>query len=78
MNFVVRKELLELAVQLRHQRFVMGKHQRGLLYILDDIGHSEGLAGARDAQQGHRINPLPKSRAELLYGFGLVSGGLIS
>ena len=71
---IVGEERLEFSVQLCGQSLVMAQNQGGPLEVLDDIGHSEGLAGARDAQQGHRINPLPKSRAELLYGFGLVSG----
>ncbi len=49
---VVRKELAELAVQLRRQRLVGGEHDRGSPQPGDHVGHGEGLARAGHAQQG--------------------------
>ena len=44
---VVRKEVHELAVQLRGEGLVVGEHEGGKLDLLDDLGHGEGLAGSR-------------------------------
>ena len=41
---VFRKEGLELVIQLRGQSFVMCQNQRGAAGLLDQLGHSEGLA----------------------------------
>ena len=49
---VLRKEHLELAVQLRRQRLVVREHQRRPLHLLDHVGDGEGLAGAGHPQQG--------------------------
>ncbi len=51
MDGVVRKELLELAVELGGQRLVVRQHQRRPLHGLDDVGHRERLARAGDAHQ---------------------------
>ena len=48
---VVRKERLELAVELRGQRLVRREDQRGALRLLDHLRHREGLARAGDAEQ---------------------------
>ena len=47
---VIWKKLLELAIQLRHEGFVVGKHQSGFLHLLQHIGHGKGLARARHPQ----------------------------
>ena len=49
---VVGKELSELTVKLGGQGLVMGHDQRGLLYLLDDLGDGIGFAGAGCPQQG--------------------------
>ena len=41
MDGVVRKEILELAVQLRRQRFVVAEDERRFLHFFDDIRHRE-------------------------------------
>lgn len=48
---VVGEELPKLRAELRGQGLVVGQYQRGLLDLLNDRGHGEGLAGAGDAQQ---------------------------
>ena len=48
---VFREEVLELPVQLRREGLVMAQHQRRTVQPRDDVGHREGLPGARHAQQ---------------------------
>ena len=48
---VVRKETLELAVELRRQRLVRRQDQRRTLCRLNDVRHRERLARAGDAEQ---------------------------
>ena len=48
---VVREEALELAVELRGERLVGSKDQRGPLGALDHLRHGEGLARAGNAEQ---------------------------
>ena len=74
---VVREEFLEFGTELGGQRLVVGQHQGGLLDLLDDLGHGEGLAGAGDAQQGLLAQPVLDARGQGRDGLGLVPGGLI-
>ena len=74
---VVREEFLELGTELGGQRLVVGQHKGGLLDLLDDLGHGEGLAGAGDAQQGLLAQPVLDARGQGRDGLGLVPGGLI-
>ena len=39
-----------------------------------DIGHGEGLPGARDSQQGNIVHALLQGLAQLVDGFRLVAG----
>ncbi len=73
---ILREELLELAAQLRRQRFIVGQHQRGPVDALDDIGHGEGFAAAGHALQG--LHPVAGLYAfyQGIYGLRLVTGGL--
>ena len=73
---ILREELLELAAQLRRQRFIVGKYQRGPVDALDDIGHGEGFAAAGHALQ--RLHPVAGFYAfyQGIYGLRLVAGGL--
>ncbi len=48
---VVRKEALELAVELGGKRLVRGEDQRGPLRARDHLRHGVGLAGTGDAEQ---------------------------
>ena len=41
---VLRKKLLEFAMQLGCQRLVMGNNKGRFLYLLDNICHGKGLA----------------------------------
>ena len=50
-NGVVRKERLELVVELRPERLVVRQHERGALQRLDHLGDGVGLARAGDAEQ---------------------------
>ena len=74
---VLRKEILELPVELCRQCLVMAEDKRGFLHTLYHIGHGEGFSGAGHAQKRLRrcavIYPLHK----LCYGLRLVSGGFI-
>ncbi len=69
----VGEEPLELGAELGRQGLVVGQHQRGLLDLLDDLGHGVGLAGARDAQQHLQFIAPEDAFAELLYGLWLVA-----
>ncbi len=44
MDFVFRKKLFELAVELSGKCLVMAQDQCRLLHFLNDIGHSERFA----------------------------------
>ncbi len=73
---ILRKEGLELAIELRRQRLVRGEDDRRPLRRLDDLRSGKGLAGARGAQQ-HLI-PLAREHPldELGDRGGLVARGL--
>ena len=73
---VVREELAELAVQLGGQRLVVGEDQRGLVVPDDGLGHREGLAGARDAQERLVAEAAREPVHEAIDRLRLVSGGL--
>ncbi len=72
---VIRKKLLELAVELRGQGFVMAQHQRGAVDLLDDVSDGEGFAGTRHAEQRLGRFAVAQALHELLDGLGLVAGG---
>ena len=74
---IVRKELPELAVQLRGQRLVVRQHERRSLHALDDVGDREGLARPGDAQQGLVCQAVAQGRRPARDRLGLVAGGLI-
>ena len=71
----VREEALELGAELGRQGLVVGQDQRGLLNLLDDLGHGVGFAGAGDAQQDLELVAPEDAFAELFYGLGLVALG---
>ena len=73
----MREERLELAVQLRGQRLVVAQDEGRTLEALDDIGHREGLTGARHAEQRDGADPLGEGVAKAVDGRRLVAGGLI-
>ena len=74
---VLGEELLELVVQLRRQRLVVGDDQGRALHVGDDVRHGEGLAGPGDPQED--LVPLSAQHAlgELGDGPGLVPPGLV-
>src|SRR5581483_9410424 len=47
----VRKEALELIVELRREGLIGRDHERRLVHPLDYVRHREGLAGARNPEQ---------------------------
>ena len=46
----IRKELLELTIQLRCQRLIVRHNDGRPLQLLHNMGHGEGFSGARNAQ----------------------------
>ena len=48
---VIGEKVFKLTVKLRGESFVMAQNQGGFLDLLNDIGHSEGLARASDTEQ---------------------------
>jgi len=74
---IVGKEALELAIQLRGEDLVGGEDQRGALGRLDYLGHGEGFARTRHAQQNLRFVLRGNAFDQFGDGGGLVTGGLI-
>ena len=74
---VVREELLELLVELRRQRLVVGHHQGRLLHRLDQLGGGEGLARAGGPQQHLVPEAGVHASGELGDRLRLISGGLV-
>ena len=72
----MRKELLELGVELGGERLVVRQDQRRPLQLLDDVGHRERLAGAGDAHEHLLAAAFAQVAHERLDGGGLVAGGL--
>jgi len=74
---IVREEILELAIQLGCQGFIVSQHNRRALDALNHIGNGEGLTRACHTQQGLRrktcFNPLHQGFDRL----GLIPGGLV-
>ena len=73
---VVRKELLELAVELGGQRLVVRHDQRRPLHGLDHVGHRERLARAGHAHQHLFLFPGLQTGDQRLNGLRLIAGGL--
>lgn len=76
-NRIVREELLELAVELCRQSFIMRDDQRRFIQLLDDICHREGFTGAGNAEKCLALVAFLKTFYQLLNGLGLVAGGFI-
>ncbi|CCZ45320.1 unknown [Bacteroides sp. CAG:545] len=74
---IVRKERLELAVELGGQCLVVTENQCRPLQLFYDIGHGEGLARACHSEQRHRVRTLSYGRTDTLNRFRLVSGRFI-
>ena len=72
---VVRKELLELAVELGGQRLVVRQDQRRPLHGLDDVGHRERLARAGDAHQHLLLAIRAQTFDQRGDGLRLIAGG---
>ncbi len=74
---IVRKEALELAIELRGEDLVGREDQRRALHRLDHLGHGEGLARSGDAEQ----NLVPLAGIGTLDQLGdrgrLIAGGRI-
>ena len=73
---VVGEEALELPVELGRERLVRRQDDRGPLRLLDHLGHGEGLARARRAEQHLVALARADALGELGDGGGLVAGGL--
>ena len=74
---VVGEEALEFAVKLGRERLVGRQHQGRALHRLDHLGHGEGLARARDAQEHLVALGFIDAVHQRADGFGLVAGGHI-
>lgn len=74
---IVGEELFELAIQLGHQRFVMRKHQRWLLNLLNNVGNGKSLTRTGYAQQGLVFFSALNSFGKLPYSLGLITGRLV-
>ena len=74
LHCVLRKELAKLAVQLRGQGFVGRKDDGWPPQAGDDVGHGEGFARTRHAQQGLEGFAVFHALHQLFDGGGLVAG----
>jgi hypothetical protein len=73
LDCVARKELTELAVQLRRQRLVGREHDRRPTHLRDHVGHRERLARARHAEQRLKDQAVVQALDQLRDGRGLVA-----
>ena len=71
---VLGKELAEFAVQLRRQRLVGREDNGRATQAGDHVGHGEGLARARHAQQGLEGFAVLDAFDQLFNGGGLIAG----
>ncbi len=74
---VGREEGLEFAVELGREGLVVAEYQGRTLQALYDVGHREGLARTRHAEQRDVAHALAQGRTELVDRFGLVAGWLV-
>jgi hypothetical protein len=63
---VRRKKGLELVIKLRGERLVVRQDKRRPADLLDDLGHGEGLARARHAQQYLMLVAVVNASCQLL------------
>ena len=76
MHCVVRKELLELRIELGGKRLVVRYDERRPLDGLDDVGHRERLARSGHAHQHLVLFSIAHTGHEFFDGLRLISGGL--
>ena len=74
---IVGEELPELARELGGKRLVGREHERGHLKTLDGLGHREGLARTRDAQQRLVAHAILYAVHEALDCLRLIAGKLV-
>ena len=74
---VIWKKLAEFLTQLGGQRLIVGKHQRGALDGLNDLGHGVGLARARYAHEHLLTEALLHTLGEGGNGLRLIACGAI-
>ena len=74
---VLGEELLELGVELCGQRLVVAEDERGLLHALYHVGHGEGLARTRHAEQRLGVGSGSDGARQLVDGLRLVARGLV-
>ncbi len=73
---IVRKEALELAIELRRKRLVRREDERRALRLLDHLGHGEGLARTRHAEKNLRAVLIFQPFRQIANGRRLVTGRL--
>ena len=71
---VLRKEAVELLVELGGQRLVVGQDEGRAVDRLDHLRHRERLSGAGDTEQRLGLLALPEALDELFDGLRLVAG----
>ena len=72
LNGIIREKAFELSIELRRQRFVGGKDNRGALGLSDDLSHGECFASAGSAQQNLIALALLHTVAQLRNCGGLI------
>jgi hypothetical protein len=77
MDGVIREQLLQLAVELRRQDLVVDHDERRPVGRRDHVGHREGLARPRDAEEDLRGVAAREPLGQVLDRLGLVAGRLI-
>ncbi len=76
-NGVVWEKISEFLVELTGEGFVVSDDENRALNLLDDVGHSEGLAAASDAEEDLGLGTVEDAFGELVDGLLLVTGGLV-
>src|SRR5262249_10854200 len=74
-NGVARKEAAKFLVELGRESLVVRQDQRGFLNLCDDVRRGEGLAAARDAEQGLIALTSAIAGDQLLDRLRLIAGG---
>ena len=72
---IIREKLPEFRAKLGSQGLIVGQHQRGLIHLLDDRSHGEGLAGTGDTQKHLLPQAVFNAKGQLRDGLGLIAGG---
>ena len=70
---ILRKELPELLIELRRERFIVSHHKHGAVHALYDLRHCEGLTAAGYAEQHLMLDSLVERAYKLFDSLRLIA-----